>query len=93
MAALFVQVWPSLAREGLSPGLLAGEPARLRHTGQVCASRVKLRVLCSGDGRRGFIPRLTNSKTISRLYRAPTRVLFLNVSVPQCALTFAFLHS
>ena len=81
-ALVLFQVWPSLAREGLLPGLLAGEPARLRHTGKVCASRDKLRVLCSGDGRRGFIPRLTNSKTTSRLYRAPTRVLQSNASAP-----------
>ena len=83
-------VWPSLPREGLLPGLLAGEPARLRHTGKVCASRVMLRVLCSGDGRRGFIPRLTSSKTRARLYRAPTRVFLFQTPARICALAFVF---
>ena len=70
------QVWPSLPREGLLPGLLAGEPARLRHTGKVCASRSKLRVLCSGDGQRSGFLSSKRQRIMSRLYRAPTRPFF-----------------
>ena len=89
-ASFAFQVWPSLPREGLLPGLLAGEPARLRHTGKVCASRGELRVLCSGDGQRSDHSSNRKQKTTSRLYRAPTRVLKPNASVRFRALAFAF---
>ena len=85
------QVWPSLPREGLLPGLLAGEPARLRHTGKVCASRDELRADAARVMARGAIPCLTHVKRPRPSSTEHGHAFFpSNASGPLRALAFAF---